>query len=635
MKYSEYQIQNTLDRSQIRQLPLMTWGIGTLFILYALAQWFLLKEKGYPVIVAFALFCAAGLFSLNLVYRRLASPENFANSLIGTIAILVLASTHLRLYATGEPKQSANLILFMVAAGVVFVSTRWFLVLLGLSLGGWAVWVLLLPAAQQAESDWVFWGLVLASSAATAAILHSARAQVVLRSVKGEVRERAQKIEIKHRVMQLEVNAGVGQNIAAILKLDRLLPKITSLIQQNYQIGYVGVFLPENRPILEKIEAAAESGEYIYSQQIPDEKSWKAKLQSVFQNGMLSAMDESNPIGPAPEQTTLLLPLKMGKNRLGVLALQSQSKSLLRPSDEQVFQLLANQVSNALENARLYDQIMQMNQELESKVGRRTKELQEAYARLERLNQTKSDFITIASHELKTPLTLINVYNEMLGHDEFVMENEPYRKWTEKISRGTHRLNEIVDRMNDVAMIDNESLSLYFAPVNVQFLLNAIQSYIKPDLAKRQIDLFFHGLADLPEIEADTEALEKVLLHLLTNAIKYTPDGGTIKVDGRYHQKNGEQPTQIEIIISDSGIGIDTEAKELIFEKFYQTGEVSLHSSGKTNYKGGGAGLGLTIAKGIIEAHGGSIWVESSGFNEEMMPGSQFHIVIPIQQPLL
>ena len=113
---------------------------------------------------------------------------------------------------------------------------------------------------------------------------------------------------------------------------------------------------------------------------------------------------------------------------------------------------------------------------------------------------------------------------------------------------------------------------------------------------------------------------------MLTNAIKYTPDGGKISLDGR------KLPGFIEVVIRDTGIGIDPEDQSIIFEKFTRLGNISLHSSGKTKFKGGGPGLGLHIAKGIIEAHGGAIWVESPGYDEETFPGSTFHILLPMLQ---
>ena len=95
-----------------------------------------------------------------------------------------------------------------------------------------------------------------------------------------------------------------------------------------------------------------------------------------------------------------------------------------------------------------------------------------------------------------------------------------------------------------------------------------------------------------------------------------------------------DEGAAVEIAISDSGIGIDAEHHQLIFEKFYRVSELNLHSTGQTKFKGAGPGLGLPISKGIIEAHGGRIWVESSGYDEEKLPGSTFYIVLPVNVPV-
>ena len=111
--------------------------------------------------------------------------------------------------------------------------------------------------------------------------------------------------------------------------------------------------------------------------------------------------------------------------------------------------------------------------------------------------------------------------------------------------------------------------------------------------------------------------------------MKYTPDGGEIVVNGRYHSLPNE-PDAVEIAIQDTGIGIPPDQLDLIFEKFYQTGELLLHSSGETKFMGGGPGLGLAIAKGIVQAHNGRVWAESRGRDEEALPGSTFYVRIPL-----
>ena len=124
-------------------------------------------------------------------------------------------------------------------------------------------------------------------------------------------------------------------------------------------------------------------------------------------------------------------------------------------------------------------------------------------------------------------------------------------------------------------------------------------------------------------IYGDSERVYQALYNVATNAIKFTPDKGTITINGRL------LPGFVEIIISDTGIGLSAEHQSVIFEKFSQLGRADLHSSGKTKFKGGGPGLGLPITRGIIEAHGGTIWVESEGYDEVELKGSRFHILLP------
>jgi signal transduction histidine kinase len=254
-------------------------------------------------------------------------------------------------------------------------------------------------------------------------------------------------------------------------------------------------------------------------------------------------------------------------------------------------------------------------------------QLKQAQSNLERLDQSKSDFISVAAHELRTPLTLVEGYTSMLremrepqglGQDEIQLING--------IQNGTRRLKNIVDDMIDVSMLDNHLLQLNFQPVWINRLLQILQMELEVAAAERSQRFCIKDFPGSAEMTfADPERLLQVLRNVLTNAVKYTPDGGEILVDGR------KLPGFIEVIIEDTGIGIDPEDQSIIFEKFTRLGSISLHSSGKTKFKGGGPGLGLHIARGIIEAHGGAIWVESPGHNERTNPGSTFHILLPIR----
>ena len=253
-------------------------------------------------------------------------------------------------------------------------------------------------------------------------------------------------------------------------------------------------------------------------------------------------------------------------------------------------------------------------------------ELKQAKTDLERLEQSKSKFIGVAAHELKTPLTLIDGYTTMLREILKQFENrDQIDMYLDGINNGTARLRTIVNDMIDVSRIDNNLLSLSFQPVWLNQLFLLLKSELLPSLTARKLTLnikSFQGESTM--LFADPDRLYQTFRNILRNAIKFTPDGGLITIDGR------TLTGFVEVIFQDTGIGISEEDQLLIFGKFGQLGVQELHSSGRIKFKGGGPGLGLPIARGIIEAHGGAIWAESSGCDEINNPGSAFHILLPI-----
>ena len=264
--------------------------------------------------------------------------------------------------------------------------------------------------------------------------------------------------------------------------------------------------------------------------------------------------------------------------------------------------------------------------EMETRISYISKELVDVQQQLEKLDRTKSNFISVAAHELKTPLTLIEGYTTMMRDMIDASGQNQFDSLLVGMNKGVRRLHEIIDDMIDVSLIDNNLLSLHFQKITLMHIFSLLQGELEEAVLERKQKLEikkFNGIEAW--VYVDSERLYQALYNLLTNAIKYTPDNGKIKVDGR------TLPGFIEITISDTGIGVAPENHTTIFEKFAQLGRPNLHSSGKTKFKGGGPGLGLPITRGIIEAHGGTIWVESEGYDEKDFPGSTFHILIPIR----
>jgi signal transduction histidine kinase len=265
--------------------------------------------------------------------------------------------------------------------------------------------------------------------------------------------------------------------------------------------------------------------------------------------------------------------------------------------------------------------------EMQAKVNYLTEQLDQVKQSLEKLDRSKSDFIAVAAHELKTPLTLIDGYASMLRESLEQTSLPPYQAvLADGIQNGTRRLSMIINDMIDVSLIDNNLLSLNFQPVWVNRLVSVLVEELSVVIKERSQGLEIVDFPGYGEMTfGDPERLLQVFRNVLYNAVKFTPDGGKICIGGR------KLPGFIEVTVSDTGIGIDPDDSQVIFDKFVRLGNTALHSSSKTKFKGGGPGLGLRIAKGILESHGGAIWVESEGFDEKNCPGSTFHVLIPMR----
>lgn len=330
---------------------------------------------------------------------------------------------------------------------------------------------------------------------------------------------------------------------------------------------------------------------------------------------------------------------------IGVLAMgPKKSGDRYFNEDLSILQTLADQTAIALENAHLYDNLKQRNAENE----RLNKELRAANVELAHLDQAKSDFINIASHELRTPLTQVLGFNdiltEMIRSDS--VETAEALPIVESVRKAARRLDEIVGVMFDVSRLESRTLDLMLVPVSLPAVVAvAVDAWMK-GIEERKLTINVRGLAGLPPVMADGKRLTQVFANLIQNAIKSTPDGGHIRVTGRTIEADEIRPpaseenprlpenqTYVEVVVTDTGIGIAKEDLERVFIKFFRVGSVLLHSSGDTKFKGAGPGLGLTIARGIVKAHGGWLWAESPGCDEAACPGSSFHVVLPIFSP--
>ncbi len=326
----------------------------------------------------------------------------------------------------------------------------------------------------------------------------------------------------------------------------------------------------------------------------------------------------------------VFLPILARGGWVGLLALgPKRSGDRYDERDLGFLRALAGQTGVVLDNARLYDDLLARNADNE----RLNRELMNANRELARLDQAKSDFIDIASHELRTPLTQARGYNDILAE---LMAESDFRpemgiNLADNVRKATVRLEEIVDTMFDVSRLDSQTLELEKYSTTMASIIRQAVEVWTDALAIRKQTLRVEDLSALPEVRADSKRMKQVFSNLIQNAIKYTPDGGKIVVSGRLLAGSNGSDRAVEVVVADTGIGIAPDDLDRVFEKFFRAGDALRHSTGDIKFKGGGPGLGLTVAKGIVEAHGGRIWVESPGCDEKAFPGSCFHVVLPLE----
>ncbi len=294
-------------------------------------------------------------------------------------------------------------------------------------------------------------------------------------------------------------------------------------------------------------------------------------------------------------------------------------------ADLDLLAALATQTGIALRNARLVTDLRRLNLELED-VNRD----------LARLDSVKTDFITVASHELRTPLAQIRGYTDIIEglNEQGILDPDQMTGLTHNLRKAAERMEELISAMLDVSKIDVNAMDLRFAQTTLEAVMRLAIEPLTEAIRTRKLTLSARGLRGLPPVEADMQRLVQAFRNVIVNAVKYTPDGGLIDIRAGLEESEDENvPDEIHVTIADSGIGIDPANCELIFQKFFRAADPGLHSTGATKFMGAGPGLGLTIARGIIEGHGGRIWAESPGYDPVNFPGSTFHILLPIHPP--
>ena len=354
----------------------------------------------------------------------------------------------------------------------------------------------------------------------------------------------------------------------------------------------------------------------------------------------------------------LAVPFIAEEETLGVLFVFDRGHRVFNREDVRLIQAIGRQLGPILKNAELFDELKWQHRlnfasmrELErSRVALRSHldQLEQNHRALQSLNQMKSTFLSLASHELRTPLTTIMSGAEFLQDTvgERLGENE--QRAMNVITRGSERLNHIVDNLLEAARLEAKVLYMARESFNPLLMIRELVDDYRPDCLSRNLRLEILEFPEISVVRGDIHYLKRAFGRLLENAVKFTPGGGWVHVGGRetsraevvsrsdilkpFSESFFSAPLSdkyLEVSISDSGIGLAKDDQLRIFDKFHGVGDISGHSSSRESFGGKGVGLGLTLVKGIIETHDGLIWVESAGTDQ----GSCFSALLPLSLP--
>jgi signal transduction histidine kinase len=244
--------------------------------------------------------------------------------------------------------------------------------------------------------------------------------------------------------------------------------------------------------------------------------------------------------------------------------------------------------------------------------------IRSSITRLEDLDRMKSNFIAIASHELRTPVTALKGFLYLLRESGTEDLDPERRELVDGLATTTDDLSRIVQEVTDMSLLDRKGLTLSPSVANVRDLVESVVAANAAHFSRRRLAVTTEIEPGLPPVSLDVERVSQALQNVVGNAIRFTPDGGSVGVSAR--RAGGE----LRLAVRDTGIGIPEAERARIFDRIYEIGNVFHHSSGTIEFGSSGIGLGLPIAKGIVEAHGGRITVESS-----VGEGSLFTIHIP------
>jgi signal transduction histidine kinase len=364
--------------------------------------------------------------------------------------------------------------------------------------------------------------------------------------------------------------------------------------QSNAEAGLIGMLEQNDLRIM------AQQG---YEETLPEQTTAQIPIKypainSVIQSGQANQVSlvSNGTKGILPNaHTQIIIPIRREAQVIGLILLESTSDS---QGNLPFLNRLSDNAAIAIANAQLYDAV-------------------------QRANEAKSEFVSFVAHELKNPMTSIKGYTELLAAGSVGQVNEMQANFLNTIRSNVERMSTLVSDLNDNAKIEAGRLRLDYKPVDVPDVVDEVLRSTRRQVEDKRQSVELELPPQLPQVWADRIRVGQVLTNLVSNAHKYTPEGGKILVgaEATNNQWDPEGAKQVvHLWVKDNGIGINIEDQAKIFQRFFRSDDMKAREVP-------GTGLGLNITKSLVEMQGGRIW-----FDSEFRKGTAFHFTIPVAE---
>jgi signal transduction histidine kinase len=419
-----------------------------------------------------------------------------------------------------------------------------------------------------------------------------------------QLRERTQKENI------LRIQRDLVVTLSSLSHPEEILQMAVKILSRELNVPLVEIFLIDTTGTL-LVPVASEGYPVGHTQPIDIHSGivgWVYRHRQAALFGDVQQVPYYYPFSP-DTRSEICAPLASNNTILGVINLESPQVEAFSAEDLRMLTVVSSNLVVLMEKARLFSEVERARAELEA----RAIALESANERLRELDRLKSQFLANISHELRTPL------NSIIGFSEVILDGitgpllADQREYVQYIHGSGKHLLDLINDLLDFSKIESGRMQLECTHFQMEDLLDEVRALITPQIEKKEQELVFELEGQIPPIQADRLRMRQVFFNLLSNANKFTAQGGKIKV---ICQPEGAQG--IFLAVQDNGIGIRAEDQKMIFEEFRQV-------DGSLTREVAGTGLGLAISKRIIELHHGRIWVES-----EFEHGSTFYIRLPI-----